>query len=170
MRFELQPPTGVDPIPVHVGMPASDAVATLSDFFGDPPVRFRIYRGQGWQVQRPGGHDTGLLFFDGGGQVIRYIELCSGATYYNEEIEVPSSDEVVFRGIELFNANSAAVLDALRSLNLDVVDETGYGLVMSLPHVGLRLTRESARRFPDDDPEEYPDTPWNPAVIADMRQ
>lgn len=166
MRFDILPPGRVDPLPVHPGMPSHEAAEALAEFFGFPPVRFRIYRGEGWEVPRPGQHDAGLLFFDGEGSTIQYLELCTGATSYNETIENFCSDEVVLRGIELFNANSSEVLAALRALQLDIIDESGYGDVMSIPELGLGMTRASARQFPDDDPEESPDTPWSTIVVG----
>lgn len=167
MRFAILPPGRVDPLPVHPGMPSSDAADALAELFGFPPVRFRIYRGEGWEVPRPGLHDAGLLFFDGGGPTIQYLELGSGATSFFETIENFCSDEVVLRGIELFNANSSEVLAALRALQLDIIDESGYGDKMSIPELGLGLTRASARQ-PDDDPEESPDTPWSTVVVGQV--
>jgi hypothetical protein len=165
MRYELDPPRGVDPVPVRVGMATDEAAAALEQFFGVPPQRITIYRGEGWMVPTQDEHSAGLIFFDDGGPTIGWIEVSSGATYFDETIEVAGSDQVLWQGVELFNANSSEVLERLRSQGVDFVDVSEIGALLVVPGMGLQLTRESARRTPDDDPAEYPDTPWATATI-----
>lgn len=158
MRFDLRPPIGVDPIPAQIGIREGDVPLVLEAFFGAPAVSMEQSGLRFWTRQaQPFNHETSFFFYVEDGSLAA-IEVASSAVYYDDTIEVSNNDEVRFQGVELFNADSEAVLAALSSLGYQFEDDDGFRTTMSLPDLGFTLRRGGAAcsAYPDE-----PNEPWN---------